>query len=115
MFKIHNTKHIVKFSLTNSNLDDTITMNRTEQKALASSQFSLLLCRDFESTVLLHKAGVSMKQVDAFGSQPLHLAVRRGDLEVAIALIICQSDVDAKGENGWWVILNSELKHKVRT
>ncbi|TPX48239.1 hypothetical protein SeLEV6574_g02139 [Synchytrium endobioticum] len=76
-------------------------IQKTEQKVIAASKFCLLLSRDFEASVMLHKAGASLSQVDAFGNQPLHLAARRGDLDLTIALVICKADVDAKGENGW--------------
>ncbi|KAI8902661.1 ankyrin repeat-containing domain protein [Globomyces pollinis-pini] len=68
---------------------------------IEKSSFGLFLAKDVSTVRLLLQAGAKTTVKDASGSTPLHLAARRGMIEIVIALVLAGADVNSKGLNGW--------------
>lgn len=74
---------------------------RTNQSLIASSSFGLLASDNCEWTKQLIAAGVPLSQKDSAGSTCLHLAARRGDMDMVIVILQGGIDINVKGCNGW--------------
>lgn len=46
-------------------------------------------------------ASVTVFSVSTWGDTPLHVAVRRGDVEIAAEMLTAGADIDAIGQNGF--------------
>ena len=77
----------------------------TKQSHITSSSFALLLSESREWTKQLISAGVPLTQRDSSLSTCLHLAARRGDLDMVIMILHAGMDINIKGANGWYLLL----------
>ncbi|KAG0094278.1 hypothetical protein BGZ93_007419 [Podila epicladia] len=76
-------------------------LQRLGHNSLKSSSFGLLLQNDVMLTLSLIKSGSPVSQHDLHGCTPLHLAARRGDLEMVMVLLQLGGDVNSRGERQW--------------
>jgi ankyrin repeat protein len=83
-------------------LDQYYRLTRTNSKMVASSQFALLAADDYLWAKQLLRAGVKLTQKDPGGSTPLHLAARRGKLNLVITYVLAGANIHEKGMNGWY-------------
>jgi ankyrin repeat protein len=75
---------------------------------LKASKLGMLICEDFVWLKTVLKAGASTQHLDPSGCSALHLAARRGNLKVVIALLENGMDINQKGHNGWYVLFNKD-------
>lgn len=66
-----------------------------------SSQFGVVMSENCAWTKQLAAAGAPLDQKDICGSTSLHLAARRGDLDMVVLLLQCGMDINIRGANGW--------------
>ncbi|KAF9301741.1 hypothetical protein BGZ74_006332 [Mortierella antarctica] len=76
-------------------------LQRLGHNSLKASSFGLLLQNDVMLTLSLIKSGSPVSQHDLHGCTPLHLAARRGDLEMVMVLLQLGGDVNSRGERQW--------------
>lgn len=76
-------------------------LQRLGPNSLKASSFGLLLQNDVMLTLSLIKSGSPVSQHDLHGCTPLHLAARRGDLEMVMVLLQLGGDVSSRGERQW--------------
>lgn len=76
-------------------------LQRLGPNSLKASSFGLLLQNDVMLTLSLIKSGSPVSQHDLHGCTPLHLAARRGDLEMVMVLLQLGGDVNSRGERQW--------------
>ncbi|KAI7824819.1 hypothetical protein BC939DRAFT_135523 [Gamsiella multidivaricata] len=76
-------------------------LQRLNQNSLTTSSFGLLLQNDVMLTLSLIKSGSPVSQHDLHGCTPLHLAARRGHLEMVMVLVQLGGDVNSRGERQW--------------
>ncbi|KAF9980859.1 hypothetical protein BGZ75_007892 [Mortierella antarctica] len=92
----------VELAIASGNLDCARTiLQRLGPQSLASSSFGLLLQNDVMLTLSLIKSGTPVSQHDVHGCTPLHLAARRGHLEMVMVLLQLGGDVNSRGERQW--------------
>ncbi|KAF9538861.1 hypothetical protein EC957_006077 [Mortierella hygrophila] len=92
----------VELAIASGNLDCARTiLHRLGPNSLASSSFGLLLQNDVMLTLSLIKSGTPVSQHDLHGCTPLHLAARRGHLEMVMVLVQLGGDVNSRGERQW--------------
>ncbi|KAF9356914.1 hypothetical protein BGX26_004546 [Mortierella sp. AD094] len=92
----------VELAIASGNLDCARTiLHRLGPNSLASSSFGLLLQNDVMLTLSLIKSGSPVSQHDVHGCTPLHLAARRGHLEMVMVLVQLGGDVNSRGERHW--------------
>ncbi|KAG0200851.1 hypothetical protein BGX28_006188 [Mortierella sp. GBA30] len=92
----------VELAIASGNLDCARTiLHRLGPQSLVSSSFGLLLQNDVMLTLSLIKSGSPVSQHDMHGCTPLHLAARRGHLEMVMVLVQLGGDVNSKGERQW--------------
>ncbi|KAG0015983.1 hypothetical protein BGZ80_009503 [Entomortierella chlamydospora] len=92
----------VELAIASGNLDCARTiLHRLGPNSLASSSFGLLLQNDVMLTLSLIKSGSPVSQHDLHGCTPLHLAARRGHLEMVMVLVQLGGDVNSRGERNW--------------
>lgn len=92
----------VELAIASGNLDCARTiLQRLGPHSLASSSFGLLLQNDVMLTLSLIKSGTPVSQHDLHGCTPLHLAARRGHLEMVMVLVQLGGDVNSRGERQW--------------
>ncbi|CAO3567125.1 unnamed protein product [Mortierella alpina] len=78
----------VELAIASGNLDCARTiLQRLGPQSLASSSFGLLLQNDVMLTLSLIKSASPVSQHDVHGCTPLHLAARRGHLEMVMVLL----------------------------
>ncbi|KAJ3366112.1 hypothetical protein HDU91_001986 [Kappamyces sp. JEL0680] len=69
---------------------------------------------DVAWTKQLLASGVKWNQKDAFGCNSLHLAARKGNLDLVIAIVLDGADINSKGACGWYVavsVSNLQIVH----
>ena len=76
-------------------------MDRTTAQLVSTCHFALLISCDARWTRHLLLQGVNKDQKDVYGASPLHLAARRGDLEMCIVLVDHGFKIEELGCNGW--------------
>ncbi|KAF9953130.1 hypothetical protein BGZ72_005659 [Mortierella alpina] len=92
----------VELAIASGNLDCARSiLQRLGPQSLASSSFGLLLQNDVMLTLSLIKSGSPVSQHDVHGCTPLHLAARRGHLEMVMVLLQLGGDVNSRGERQW--------------
>lgn len=92
----------VELAIASGNLDCARTiLQRLGPHSLVSSSFGLLLQNDVMLTLSLIKSGTPVSQHDLHGCTPLHLAARRGHLEMVMVLVQLGGDVNSRGERQW--------------
>lgn len=92
----------VEMAIASGNLDCARTiLQRLGPNSLSGSSFGLLLQNDVMLTLSLIKSGSPVSQHDLHGCTPLHLAARRGHLEMVMVLVQLGGDVSSRGERGW--------------
>ncbi|KAF9921642.1 hypothetical protein FBU30_008294 [Linnemannia zychae] len=92
----------VELAIASGNLDCARTiLQRLGPNSLSSSSFGLLLQNDVMLTLSLIKSGTPVSQHDLHGCTPLHLAARRGHLEMVMVLVQLGGDVNSRGERQW--------------
>ncbi|KAG0313195.1 hypothetical protein BGZ97_010431 [Linnemannia gamsii] len=92
----------VELAIASGNLDCARTiLQRLGPNSLAASSFGLLLQNDVMLTLSLIKSGTPVSQHDLHGCTPLHLAARRGHLEMVMVLVQLGGDVNSRGERQW--------------
>ncbi|KAF9108414.1 hypothetical protein BGX27_008355 [Mortierella sp. AM989] len=92
----------VELAIASGNLDCARTiLQRLGSTSLASSSFGLLLQNDVMLTLSLIKSGSPVSQRDLHGCTALHLAARRGHLEMVMVLVQLGGDVNSRGERQW--------------
>ncbi|KAG0238393.1 hypothetical protein BGW42_005626 [Actinomortierella wolfii] len=92
----------VELAIASGNIDCARTiLQRLGPQSLKNSSFGLLLQNDVMLTLSLIKSGCPVNQHDLHGCTPLHLAARRGHLEMAMVLLQLGGDVNSKGERQW--------------
>lgn len=72
---------------------------------IENSQFGLLTADDHLWAKKLIDAGVKLSHTDAFGSNCLHLAARRGNLKLVMVLVRAGANPNSLGFNSWYYIL----------
>ncbi|KAI8603372.1 ankyrin repeat-containing domain protein [Dissophora ornata] len=98
----------VELAIASGNLDCARTiLQRLGPNSLASSSFGLLLQNDVMLTLSLIKSGTPVSQHDLHGCTPLHLAARRGHLEMVMVLLQLGGDVNSRGERQWTALHES--------
>ncbi|KAJ3262342.1 hypothetical protein HK103_002783 [Boothiomyces macroporosus] len=99
-----NEKEILLYELALASGHETVALQLIElasKAVIAKSSFGLLLSKQINITKLLLHAGVKVDLKDGCGSTALHIAVRRGNLDVVIALVLNGADINCSGFNGW--------------
>ncbi|KAF9426578.1 hypothetical protein BGZ94_006309 [Podila epigama] len=92
----------VELAIASGNLDCArAILQRLGPQSLKASSFGLLLQNDVMLTLSLIKSGSPVSQHDLHGCTPLHLAARRGDLEMVMVLLQLGGDVNSRGERQW--------------
>ncbi|KAF9160800.1 hypothetical protein DFQ26_005171 [Actinomortierella ambigua] len=92
----------VELAIASGNVDCARTiLQRLGPQSLRTSSFGLLLQNDVMLTLSLIKSGCPVNQHDVHGCTPLHLAARRGHLEMVMVLLQLGGDVNSKGERQW--------------
>lgn len=92
----------VELAIASGNLDCArAILQRLGPRSLESSSFGLLLQNDVMLTLSLIKSGCPVSQRDLHGCTPLHLAARRGHLEMVMVLVQLGGDVNSRGERNW--------------
>ncbi|KAK3830711.1 MAG: ankyrin repeat-containing domain protein [Linnemannia gamsii] len=92
----------VELAIASGNLDCARTiLQRLGPHSLAKSSFGLLLQNDVMLTLSLIKSGTPVSQHDLHGCTPLHLAARRGHLEMVMVLLQLGGDMNSRGERQW--------------
>ncbi|KAF9366255.1 hypothetical protein BGX34_004706 [Mortierella sp. NVP85] len=92
----------VELAIASGNLDCARTiLQRLGSHSLESSSFGLLLQNDVMLTLSLLKSGCPVSQRDLHGCTPLHLAARRGHMEMVMVLVQLGGDVNSRGERQW--------------
>ncbi|KAG0043243.1 hypothetical protein BGZ83_011681 [Gryganskiella cystojenkinii] len=92
----------VELAIASGNLDCARTiLQRLGPNSLSNSSFGLLLQNDIMLTLSLIKSGSPVSQHDLHGCTPLHLAARRGHLEMVMVLVQLGGDVNSRGERKW--------------
>ncbi|KAG0204339.1 hypothetical protein BGX33_008570 [Mortierella sp. NVP41] len=92
----------VELAIASGNMDCARTiLQRLGPHSLTSSSFGLLLQNDVMLTLSLIKSGTPVSQHDLHGCTPLHLAARRGHLEMVMVLVQLGGDVNSRGERQW--------------
>ncbi|GJJ75496.1 hypothetical protein EMPS_07854 [Entomortierella parvispora] len=92
----------VEMAIAAGNLDCARTiLQRLGPNSLSGSSFGLLLQNDVMLTLSLIKSGSPVSQHDLHGCTPLHLAARRGHLEMVMVLVQLGGNVNSRGERGW--------------
>ncbi|KAG0303163.1 hypothetical protein BGZ98_006946 [Dissophora globulifera] len=76
-------------------------LQRLGPNSLSSSSFGMLLQNDVMLTLSLVKSGSPVSQHDLHGCTPLHLAARRGHLEMVMVLVQLGANVNSRGERQW--------------
>ncbi|KAG0039881.1 hypothetical protein BGZ82_006286 [Podila clonocystis] len=94
--------HPVELAIASGNLDSArAIMQRLGPNSLKTSSFGMLLQNDVMLTLSLVKSGCPASQYDIHGCTPLHLAARRGHMEMVMVLLQLGGDVDGQGERQW--------------
>ncbi|KAF9391069.1 hypothetical protein CPC16_004611 [Podila verticillata] len=94
--------HPVELAIASGNLDSARSiMQRLGPNSLKNSSFGMLLQNDVMLTLSLVKSGCPASQYDIHGCTPLHLAARRGHMEMVMVLLQLGGDVDGQGERQW--------------
>ncbi|KAF9185040.1 hypothetical protein BGZ51_002982 [Haplosporangium sp. Z 767] len=92
----------VELAIASGNFDCARTiLQRLGPNSLANSSFGLILQNDVMLTLSLIKSGTPVSQHDLHGCTPLHLAARRGHLEMVMVLLQLGGDVNSRGERQW--------------
>ncbi|KAI1309130.1 hypothetical protein EDD11_004141 [Mortierella claussenii] len=92
----------VELAIASGNLDCArAILQRLGPNSLTLSSFGLLLQNDVMLTLSLIKSGSPVSQRDLHGCTPLHLAARRGHLEMVMVLVQLGGDVNNRGERQW--------------
>jgi hypothetical protein len=92
----------VELAIASGNLDCArAILQRLSSHSLESSSFGLLLQNDVMLTLSLLKSGCPVTQRDLHGCTPLHLAARRGHMEMVMVLVQLGGDVNSRGERQW--------------
>ncbi|KAF9936721.1 hypothetical protein BGZ65_002083 [Modicella reniformis] len=98
----------VELAIASGNLDCArIILQRLGPNSLVSSSFGLLFQNDVMLTLSLLKSGCPVSQRDLHGCTPLHLAARRGHLEMVMVLVQLGGDVNSRGERQWTALHES--------
>ncbi|KAF9331352.1 Ankyrin repeat domain-containing protein 46 [Podila minutissima] len=94
--------HPVELAIASGNLDSArAIMQRLGPNSLKTSSFGMLLQNDVMLTLSLVKSGCPASQYDVHGCTPLHLAARRGHMEMVMVLLQLGGEVDGQGERQW--------------
>ncbi|KAG0358146.1 Ankyrin repeat domain-containing protein 46 [Podila minutissima] len=94
--------HPVELAIASGNLDSArAIMQRLGPNSLKTSSFGMLLQNDVMLTLSLVKSGCPASQYDIHGCTPLHLAARRGHMEMVMVLLQLGGEVDGQGERQW--------------
>ncbi|KAG0334659.1 hypothetical protein BG004_000319 [Podila humilis] len=92
----------VELAIASGNLDAAkVILQRLGPLSLKNSCFGLLLQNDVILTLSLVKSGCPASQYDIHGCTPLHLAARRGHLEMVMVLLQLGADASGQGERRW--------------
>lgn len=106
--------HPVELAIASGNLDSARSiMQRLGPNSLKNSSFGMLLQNDVMLTLSLVRSGCPASQYDIHGCTPLHLAARRGHMEMVMVLLQLGGDVDGQGERQWTPLHESVSQNHV--